>query len=199
MPKGLNQLITSRLRESSRVIAATARLAPRLAQAGQMLLSAYRAGHQALIFGNGGSAADAQHFAAELVARFARNRPALPALALTVNASNLTAVGNDFSFEDVFSRQLQAHARPGDVAVAISTSGNSPNVLKAAAMAKRLKLSVIGLTGADGGKLKDAVDVCIQAPAANVALVQEAHTAIIHIWCGIIEDGMFPSSPKAHR
>jgi len=198
MPKGPSPLIASQLRESSRVLAATARLAPRIAEAARLLLSAYRTGHKALIFGNGGSAADAQHFAAELVGRFERNRPPLPALALTVNSSDLTAIGNDFAFAEVFARQLEAHARAGDVAVAITTSGNSPNVLRAVAAARRLGLATVGLTGGQGGRLKDAVDVCVRVPAESVARVQEAHCAIIHVWCGMIEDGLFAASPKAH-
>ena len=198
MPKSFQPAISSQLRESSRVLAATARLAPRIAQAAELLLAAYRGGHKVLMFGNGGSASDAQHFASELVGRFPRNRPALPALALTVNASDLTAIGNDYGFTQIFSRQLEAHARPGDAAVAISTSGNSPNVLKAAAAARRLGLATIGLTGADGGALKDRVDVCIQVPSRQVARVQEAHGAIIHAWCEVIESALFAGSPRAH-
>jgi D-sedoheptulose 7-phosphate isomerase len=190
MPQSLPSLIASQLRESSRTLAATARIAPRIAQAAELFLAAYRRGGKALIFGNGGSAADAQHFSTELVGRFLRDRPALPALALTVNTSTLTAIANDFGYAESFARQLRALARPGDVAVAISTSGNSPNILKAVAAARKLGLSTVGLAGADGGKLKAAVDVCICAPAASTPHVQEAHIAIIHAWCGIIESAM---------
>jgi len=197
MPKSLKPVIASQLRESSRVLAATARLAPRIAEAAELLLSAYRRGHKVLVFGNGGSAADAQHFAGELVGRFTRNRPPLPALALTVNASDLTAIANDFGFAEVFARQLTAHARPGDAAVAISTSGDSPNVLRAVAAARKLGVATVGLTGARGGRLKDAVEVCIRVPSSAVARIQEAHGAIIHLWCGIIEDAIFkhPGGP----
>jgi D-sedoheptulose 7-phosphate isomerase len=198
MLKALQPRIASQLHESSRALADAARLAPDIARAAGLLLKAYRKGRKALIFGNGGSAADAQHFAAELVGRFERDRPALPALALTVNASDLTAIGNDYGFDQVFVRQLEAQARPGDVAVAITTSGNSPNVLKAAAAARRLKIPVIGLTGPGGGRLRDLADVCIRVPSASVPLIQEAHGAIIHIWCGIIEEALFPRSRKAH-
>ena len=198
MPKDLKPLIESRLRESSRVFAAAARLAPEIARGAEMLLSALRRGRKILIFGNGGSAADAQHFAAELVGRFARNRPPLPALALTVNASNLTAIANDFGFEEVFSRQLEALAKSGDVAVAISTSGNSPSVLKAAALARKLGISTIGLSGARAGKLKGAVDLCLCAPSASTPLIQETHGAIIHLWCSILEDALFPNASKSH-
>lgn len=194
----LQTIIASRLRESSRVLSATARLAPRLETAAQALIEAYRRGNKILSFGNGGSACDAQNFADELVGRFARNRPPLPALSLTVNTSDLTSIANDFGYENVFSRQLEAHAKPGDVAVAISTSGNSPNVLKAVASAKRLGLLSIGLTGQDGGKLKNQADLCIRVPSKSVARIQEAHIAIIQIWCGLIEDALFPGAPKAH-
>ena len=198
MLKKLKPIIASQLRESSRTLAAAARLTPEIAAAAELLLTAYRKGGKALIFGNGGSAADAQHFAAELVGRFERDRPALPALALTVNTSDLTAIGNDMGFDELFARQLEAHARPGDVAVALTTSGNSSNVLTGAAVARRLKLSVIGLTGPDGGRLKDLADVCIRVPSASVPRIQEAHGAIIHIWCGILEASLFPGSRKAH-
>jgi D-sedoheptulose 7-phosphate isomerase len=198
MLKGLKPRIASQLRESSRTLEASARLAPDIAQAVELLLRAYRKGGKALIFGNGGSAADAQHFAAELVGRFERDRPAMPALALTANTSDLTAIGNDMGFDELFARQIEAHARPGDVAVAISTSGSSPNVLAGAAVARRLKLPVVALTGPSGGQLKDLADVCIRIPSASVPRVQEAHGAIIHIWCGIIEEDLFPDSRRAH-
>lgn len=198
MSKSLETTIKSQLRESSRAIAATARLAPRIAQAARILLAAYRRGNKALIFGNGGSASDAQHFAAELVGRFDRNRPPLPALALSANTSNITAIANDFGLDHMFSRQLEAQARPGDVAVAISTSGNSPNILHAAAKAKALGLSVIGLTGGKGGRLAAAADICLRVPTASTPRIQEAHIAIIHLLCGVIEDGLFPDSPRAH-
>jgi D-sedoheptulose 7-phosphate isomerase len=198
MLKELKPRIASQLRESSRTLAAAARLTPDIAAAAGLLVNAYRKGRKVLIFGNGGSAADAQHFAAELVGRFERDRPALAALALTANTSDLTAIGNDLGFDEVFARALEAHAAAGDVAVAITTSGNSPNVLKAATSARRLKLSVIGLTGPGGGRLKDLADVCIRVPSASVPRIQEVHGAIIHIWCGIIEDALFPRSRKAH-
>lgn len=194
----LQTTIVERLRESSEVLAATAKLAPELEKAAQLLIEAYRRGNKILSFGNGGSACDAQNFADELVGRFERNRPPLPALSLTVNTSDLTSIANDFGYENVFARQLEAHAKPGDIAVAISTSGNSPNVLKALESAKRLGLVRIGLTGQDGGKLKDQVDICIRVPSKSVARIQEAHIAVIQIWCGIIEQSLFPDAPQAH-
>lgn len=194
----LKKTIVSQLRDSSRTLAATARLGKELELGAQALVACYKRGNKIMTFGNGGSACDAQNFADELVGRFERNRPPLPALSLTVNTSDLTSIANDFGYENVFSRQLEAHARPGDIAVAISTSGNSKNVLKAVESAKRLNLLVIGLTGKDGGKLKDAADICIRVPNRNVARIQEAHITIIQIWCGIIEDTLFPDAPKAH-
>ena len=149
-------------------------------------------------FGNGGSACDAQNFADELVGRYERNRPPLPAIALTTNTSDLTSIANDFGFETVFERQLEAHAKPGDVAVAISTSGNSPNVLRAAQKAKTLGLAVLGLSGETGGKLRPRCDVCFCVPSRRVARIQETHIAVIQILCGIVEGALFPDAPKAH-
>ncbi len=196
--KNQEKKITSQLLDSSRTLAATAKQGKLLAEAGEALISCYRRGNKIMTFGNGGSACDAQNFADELVGRFERNRPPLAALSLTVNTSDLTSIANDFGYENVFSRQLEAHAKPGDIAVAISTSGNSPNVLKAAAAAKRLGLSTIGLSGRSGGKLKGLCDLCVCVPSTTVARIQEAHIAIIQIWCGLIEDALFPNAPKAH-
>ena len=190
--------ISRQLLESSRTLAAAAGLSALLAEAAAALIDCYRRGNKILTFGNGGSACDAQNFADELVGRFERNRPPLPALSLTVNTSDLTSIANDFGFERVFSRQLEAHAKPGDIAVAISTSGNSPNVLKAVETAKRLGLLTIGLSGESGGKLKGLANLCVCVPSKTVARIQEAHIAIIQIWCGLIEDALFPGAPKAH-
>ena len=158
----------------------------------------FDAGGHLWVMGNGGSACDAQNFADELVGRFERDRPPLPAISLTVNTSDLTSIANDFGFDKVFSRQLEAHAKPGDVAIAISTSGNSANVLRAVESAKRMGLLVIALSGESGGKLKSTADICVRVPSKTVARIQEAHIAIIQIWCGLIEDAMFPDAPKAH-
>ena len=136
-----------------------------IAKTSETLIDALQKGNKALFFGNGGSAADAQHIAAELVGRFAFDRPALPALALSVNTSCVTAIGNDFGFEQVFSRQLEALARPGDVAIGISTSGNSANVIHALTTAKKIGLHTVCLTGRTGGRLRSEVDHCICAPS----------------------------------
>lgn len=153
----------------------------------QLLLLAVHAGNKVILFGNGGSAADSQHIAAELVSRFRRDREALPAIALTTDTSILTSVGNDYSFEEVFARQIAALGRPGDVAFALSTSGNSPNVLKAVSKAKEKGLATVGFTGQHGGRLKDAVDICFRVPSQNTARIQEAHITAAHVICEIIE------------
>ena len=144
-----------------------------------------------LIAGNGGSAADAQHFAGELVSRFNFDRPPLSAIALTTDSSILTAIGNDYGYEDVFARQIQAHGRAGDVLIAISTSGNSPNILKAIEAAKSIGLVVIGLTGRSGGKMKDMCDVCLCAPSDSTPRIQECHLFFEHTLCACIEESLF--------
>lgn len=162
-------------------------LADEVVRAGQMLVDAYRTGNKAIIFGNGGSAADAQHFAAELVGRFGTERRALPALALNTNTSSLTCIGNDYGYDLVFARQIEAFTRPGDVAVGISTSGNSPNVLLAMQRARDLGAKVIGLSGRDGGRMPANSDVCLTVPDRSTPRIQEAHIALIHIWCEMID------------
>ena len=158
---------------------------------GRRLAGTLRAGKRIYLFGNGGSAADAQHIAAELEARFLRERRALPALALTTNTSTLTAVGNDYGYERVFARQVEAYAGKGDAVVAISTSGNSPNVLAGVKAAKKAGAFTIGFTNEKGGKLKDAVDLCLRVPSTDTQRVQECHLATGHIVCGIIEALLF--------
>lgn len=160
---------------------------PALTAAADALISAYRAGHKALFFGNGGSAADAQHLAAEFVGRYLRERDPMPALALNANSSAVTAIGNDYGYEEVFARQLQALATPGDVAVAISTSGNSPNVIQAVICARRLGLFTIALTGASGGRLRGLVDVLIAVPSQETPRVQECHILAGHALCDAVE------------
>ena len=156
-------------------------------RAAAILASAFAAGGKALLFGNGGSAADAQHLAAELVGRFEQERRALPALALTVDTSALTAIANDFGFERVFARQVEAHGRAGDVAVAISTSGASPNVLAAVEAARAAGLATIGLCGRAGCPLCAAVDIALVSPGADTASVQETHLAVEHALCRSVE------------
>ncbi|MFH0877298.1 MAG: D-sedoheptulose 7-phosphate isomerase [Candidatus Omnitrophota bacterium] len=154
----------------------------------QCLIQCLSKGGKVLIFGNGGSAADSQHFAAELVGRFQKERRGLSAVALSTDSSVLTALANDYSFDCVFERQVEALARRGDVAFAISTSGRAKNVLRAIKKAKQKGLTTIGLTGKDGGQLARATDHCIKAPAASTARIQELHILIIHILCQIVEN-----------
>jgi D-sedoheptulose 7-phosphate isomerase len=162
-----------------------------LAQIADELIRAYRAGRKVILFGNGGSAADAQHIAAELAGRYYMDRKPLPAEALTVNTSILTAIGNDYGFEQIFARQVEALGNPGDIAIGISTSGNSPNVIEGVRAAKRKGMITIGLTGADGGQLKNEVDYCICVPSKDTPRIQEAHILIGHIWCELIERALF--------
>ncbi len=146
-------------------------------------------GGSLLAFGNGGSAADAQHIAAELSGRFERERPPLSAEALTVNSSALTAIGNDYGFEEIFARQLQGRARPGDIALGISTSGNSPNVLSALRLAKSMGLRRLGMTGIGGGKMasEGLCDHLLMVPSSNTARIQECHILVGHLLCGWLE------------
>lgn len=169
------------------------RCAEPIAEAAALLIETLRAGGKVLTCGNGGSAADAQHFADELTGRYDRERPGLPALALTANTSDLTAIGNDYGFEHVFARLVQAHGRPGDVVIAISTSGNSPNVLRAADEARARGLRSIGLLGKGGGKLQAAVDVAIVVPSRVTARIQETHITVLHVLCELIDDALFPA------
>jgi D-sedoheptulose 7-phosphate isomerase len=151
------------------------------------LIKALKNGNKILFFGNGGSAADSQHIAAEFVSRFKRERKALPAIALTTDTSILTAIGNDYSFDNVFSRQIEALGEPGDVAIGISTSGNSPNVIKAVKTARKMEMLAIGFTGESGGELKNCVDLCFQAPSPSTPHIQEAHITAAHAICDIVE------------
>ncbi|HNE19261.1 MAG TPA: D-sedoheptulose 7-phosphate isomerase [Turneriella sp.] len=155
------------------------------------LIAAYRAGKKTLIAGNGGSAADAQHIAAEFVSRFYFDRPALASIALTTDTSALTAIGNDYGYELLFSRQIEANGSSGDIYIAISTSGNSKNVLKSLESAKKLGIKTVGLTGRSGGKMKDIVDYCICVPSDETPRIQETHILIGHILCAAVEKELF--------
>ncbi len=161
--------------------------------AADRIVQALRAGHKVLLFGNGGSASDAQHIAAELVGRFVRERRPLAAIALTTDTSILTAVANDYGYEQVFARQVLALGSPGDIAVAISTSGSSPNVLEGVQAAREQGLTVIGLTGRDGGRLAEQADVVVNVAGSETALIQEGHIAVGHILCELVDDALFPA------
>jgi D-sedoheptulose 7-phosphate isomerase len=160
-----------------------------------LLIAAFQGGNKLLVMGNGGSAADAQHFAAEIVGRFKLERRALPAIALTTDSSILTAVGNDYGFDCIFSRQVEAYAAAGDVVVGISTSGNSPNVQAALATAARLGCRTIALLGKDGGSIKAYAELPLVVPSFDTPRVQEGHLAIIHIICDLVERRLFSPAP----
>ncbi len=163
-----------------------------VAQTAQTIVDCLHKGGKVLLAGNGGSAADAQHIAGEFVSRFHYDRPGLPAIALTTDTSILTAIGNDYGYERLFSRQVQALGREGDVFIGISTSGNSANVIAAFEEAQKLKLTTIGLTGITGGKMADMCDITLRMPSKETPKIQEGHIAIGHIICGLVEAAMFP-------
>ena len=190
----LEARVQARIRESVAVketLLQDGELIRLVAEVGRDLAAALRGGHRAFLFGNGGSAADAQHLAAEFMGRFKLERAGLPVVALTVNTSTLTAIGNDYSFEAIFARQLEALGSAGDVALATSTSGNSRNVLLAIAAAKRKGMVAVGLTGERGGQLKSLVGRCICVPSEDTPRVQEAHILIGHILSEIVETELF--------
>lgn len=162
-------------------------LTPKLTQAASILVESLKKGGKILICGNGGSAADAQHFAAELTGRYKKERMGLAGIALSVDTSALTAIGNDYGFDQVFSRQVEALAQKGDVLFAISTSGNSQNVLKAVKQASKMGCQIVGLSGRDGGELEALCDVNLVIPNNDTPRIQEMHILIIHILCDIIE------------
>ena len=157
--------------------------------AAETMLGAIKAGHKLLLFGNGGSASDAQHMSAELVGRFQRERAAIAAIALTTDTSILTSIANDYSFKQVFARQIEALGQAGDVAFGISTSGESPNVVHALNAAKAKGLKTIALTGRDGGSVGRAADLHVNVPDQSTARVQEVHRTLIHVMCEVIEEG----------
>jgi D-sedoheptulose 7-phosphate isomerase len=158
------------------------------------LVAAFRSGHKLLLFGNGGSAADAQHIAAEFVNRFLMERPPLPAIALTTDSSVLTSIGNDYSYHEIFAKQIKALGRPGDVALAISTSGNSLNILAAIDACKTLKITTIGLTGGSGGKMVGKVDFLLKATdGQNSPRIQETHILVGHVICDIVDQKLYPA------
>ena len=167
-----------------------------IARAVEMCLVSLRAEGKILFAGNGGSAADAQHWAGELVSRFYYDRPGLPAIALTTDTSILTAIGNDYGYDYTFARQVEALGHRGDVLVVISTSGNSPNILRAAQAAKDRGVSVIGFTGRSGGKLAPLSDLCFRIPSDETPRIQEGHEFIGHLLCALIEEGMYPRESR---
>ena len=194
--------IQQRMRESIEVKERLLRSPETVAAIGAVattLCAAYRRGNKMLIFGNGGSAADAQHIAAELVGGFTlKQRPALAVEALTVNTSALTAIGNDYDFANVFARQVEAFGRAGDVAVGLSTSGTSVNVVRALETARKNGLVTVALTGQSGGRIMDVADHCVRVPSSDVARIQETHIVIGHILCELVESHVFASREEGH-
>ena len=190
--KKMREIVIRELEESARVKKLVAKeLAEEIVRASQWVIECFKAGGKILLFGNGGSAADAQHIATELVCRFKKERKSLPALALSTNSSLVTAQANDKGFETIFARQIEVWAKKGDVAIAISTSGNSPNILKGIKKAKELGMKTIGFIGKKGGELKGLVELPLIVPSDDVPRIQEAHITIGHIICHLVEKELF--------
>lgn len=190
----MQQLVADQLKKSLAVLSAVAAdisLHEKLVAASEKTALALKSGHKLMVAGNGGSAADAQHMVAEFVSRLVADRPAMRAIALTTDSSILTAVGNDYGYECVFARQLEALAQPGDVFFAISTSGNSPNILRALELARGAGIFTIGLTGQSGGKMARLCDLCLCVPSAVTMNIQESHLALEHIFCLLTEHMYF--------
>lgn len=184
----MEEKIIRKLQEGIEVKEKLKDLAPLIAGAVRAMVGCIKGGGKILICGNGGSAADSQHIAAELIGRFKRERRALPALALTTDTSILTSLANDYSFDKVFSRQLEAHAAPGDLLLLISTSGDSRNVIEATRLAKSRGLKTVALLGKDGGAMLKEVELGLVVPSDDTARIQEGHAAIYHILCDLVEE-----------
>ena len=184
-------LILSRLEQHLEAVRSLQKNIGLISRIAVQIIDIYESGKKVILFGNGGSAADAQHIAAELAGRFYLDRPSLPAIALTVNTSSLTAIGNDYSFNEIFSKQLEGLGCKGDIAIGISTSGNSENVVDALKLARQKGLLTIGFTGQSGGKMKEVVDLCLYVPSDDTPRIQEAHITVGHIICEIVEKELF--------
>ncbi len=190
MRQHIKDTIAASIRVKEQILASE-HLTSEIEAAASAFVAAFRSDGKVLFCGNGGSAADAQHLAAELSGRFYLNRRALFAEALHVNSSYLTAVGNDYGFDAVYARMIEAAGRPGDVLVAISTSGNSPNILNAVAQARKTGMTIIGMTGASGGQLRDSCDILLNVPSTDTPRIQESHILIGHIICELVEGELF--------
>jgi len=188
----MNNIITASYKESLKVKEAFFKKnSVLIARAAETIADAFTSGGKLLIIGNGGSAADAQHMAAEFVNRFVIERPPLPAIALTTDSSVLTSIGNDYHFDQVFAKQVKALGREGDVLLAISTSGNAPNVVNALAVASKGGIKVVGLTGKDGGKMAKNTDILLNVESDSTARIQEAHITAGHIICELVDNLLF--------
>jgi D-sedoheptulose 7-phosphate isomerase len=185
----MKESVLSAFAESARVKEQFAREhAERAAQVARLMAETFRNGGKVLLFGNGGSATDAAHIAAEFVGRYRRDRIPLPAIALATDIAAITCIANDYGYEELFARQVRAHGRKGDIAIAISTSGNSPNVLKGAQAARECGLTTVGWTGASGGKLAGLVDYPFTVPSTVTSRIQESHITLGHILCELVEE-----------
>ncbi|WP_426321002.1 D-sedoheptulose 7-phosphate isomerase [Pseudoduganella sp. R-43] len=190
----MKEYISAQIAEAQRVMAAMLAdqaLQQTMAAAAETCIACMKNGGKLLLAGNGGSAADAQHIAGEFVSRFAFDRPGLPAIALTTDTSILTAIGNDYGYEKLFTRQVQAHGDKGDVFIAYSTSGKSPNILAALVEARSRGLICIGLTGNRGGPMRELCDHLFEVPSSDTPKIQEGHLVLGHILCGLIENALF--------
>lgn len=190
----MRHYVSAKLAEMRQIMAEVAAdevLLGSLEQSAEACVSCLRTGGKILLAGNGGSAADAQHIAGEFVSRFAFDRPGLPAIALTTDTSILTAIGNDYGYEKLFARQIQAHGRPGDVFICYTTSGKSPNILLALQEARARGLVTIGFTGNRGGVILDLCDHALEVPSADTPRIQEGHAVLGHILCGLVERALF--------
>lgn len=189
----IEKFVGEELSRSAKLLQRTAKeSAGVIAQAGELLVACLESGGKVLAFGNGGSAADAQHFATELAGRYRKDRKGLPALALNTNNSNLTAIANDYGFEQVFARQVAALARPGDLVIGITTSGRSPNVLTALKTARECGARTMALVGSKTTQVAELADALISVPSDDTPRIQEAHAVIIHILCDLVEQRLFP-------
>jgi D-sedoheptulose 7-phosphate isomerase len=187
-------LARDRVRAAAEVYSRLAESADAVCTVAQAVTDAYRAGRKLILFGNGGSAGDAQHIAAEFVGRFQLERDPLPALALTVDGSCLTAIANDYGYDEVFARQLRGLGCAGDVAVGISTSGGSRNVCLALQVARSEGMVTVGLTGGDGGVMRELCDHCLVVPSGETPRIQEGHILLGHVLCELVEDALFPEA-----
>ncbi len=182
--------VTKMLEEDVEVIQGLKTQAETIVEIARALIETFHSGGKVFFFGNGGSAADAQHLAAEFVGRFKLERKPLPAIALSTNSSAITSIGNDYSFDKIFARQIEALGSGGDIAVALSTSGNSQNVLEACVSARKKGIKTVGFSGGDGGKLRDVVDICLIAPSINTPRIQETHITAGHIITELVEEAV---------
>jgi len=190
----INEFIQNQIKKSlgvkERILSETSLMAL-IKNVSQKAAEIYKNGNKTLIAGNGGSAADAQHIAGEFVSRFYFDRPGLPSIALTTDTSIITAISNDYGYERLFARQVQANGQPGDMFIGISTSGNSPNIVEALKECKSMGIVTVGLTGETGGKMADLCDYCIRVPSMETPRIQEAHIMIGHIICSVVEEDIF--------